>query len=90
MLRFSRPDTNEEVFEIAGPDDSVAELVRLVARSLPGYIQWEAHNERLEWLDTHAARWRCDLKPVGYVDENIGLAPERADNTTERNKTDGR
>lgn len=95
MLRFSRPETNEEVFEIAGPDDDVVALVQLVARSLPSYIQWETYNEQIEYPDTHMGRWKCDLKPIGYVDENLtahlnpevleelNLVPERAKNTTE-------
>lgn len=76
-------------------------LVQLVARSLSTHIQWETRNEQIEYPDTHMGRWNCDLKPIGYVDENmtahldpevlkeLNLVPERAKDTTERN-TDGR
>lgn len=46
-------------------------LVKLVARTLPNSIDWEIGNERLENPCTHAGRWRCDLKPIGRIDENM-------------------
>lgn len=67
----------------------------MIARSLPHSIDWEIANEQLDISDTHRGRWRCDLKPIGRVDENLvahlnqdaiaNLGPERATNTTERN-----
>ena len=71
MLRFSRPETNEEVFQISGSDENIVELVKLVARSLPHSIDWEIANEQLDISDTHRGRWRCDLKPIGRVDEDM-------------------
>ena len=38
---------------------------------LPHNIDWEIANEQLDISDTHAGRWRCDLKPIGRVDENM-------------------
>lgn len=71
MIRFSRPETNEEVFQIAGSDQDVAELVKILARMLPHSIDWETKNEQLDAPDSHTGRWRCDLKPIGRVDENM-------------------
>lgn len=71
MLRFSRPETNDEVFQIAGSVQDVVDLVKLVARMLPHSIDWEIENEQLNTLDTHTGRWSCDLKPIGRVDENL-------------------
>lgn len=71
MLRSSRPETNEEVFEIAGSDENIIELVKRIARYLPHSIDWEIANEQLDISDTHTGRWRCDLKPIGRVDENM-------------------
>lgn len=47
------------------------ELVKLVARMLPHNIDWKTENEQLDISDTHTGRWRCDLKPIGRVDENL-------------------
>ena len=71
VLRFSRPETNEEVFQIFGSEENVVELVKTVARMLPHSINWEIENERLDTSDTHTGRWRCDLEPIGRVDENM-------------------
>ena len=38
---------------------------------LPHSIDWEIKNEQLDISDTHKGRWRCDLKPIGRVDENM-------------------
>lgn len=71
MLRFSSPETNEEVFQIYASEENVAELVKTVARMLPHSIDWEIANEQLDISDTHKGRWCCDLKPIGRVDENM-------------------
>lgn len=71
MLRFSRPETNEEVFQIFGSEENVVELVKTVARMLPHSINWEIENEQLDTPGTHTGRWSCDLKPIGRVDENL-------------------
>jgi hypothetical protein len=82
------------------PEESVVELVKAVARMLPRSVEREPTNEKFEFnRDTHRGKWRCDLKPIGYVDENLmahfgqdaitNLGPERANNATERN-TNGR
>lgn len=71
MIRFSRPETNEEVFQISGSEESVVELVKTVARMLPHTIDWEIKNERLDTSDMHTGHWSCDLKPIGRVDENM-------------------
>ncbi len=71
MLRFSRPETNEEVFQIAGSEQDVVELVKIGARMLPHNIDWEIKNKQLDIPDTHTGRWSCDLKPIGQVDENL-------------------
>lgn len=71
MIRSSRPETNEEVFQIAGPEGDVVELVKTVARMLPHSIDWEIANKQLDVSDTHTGRWYCDLKPIGRVDENL-------------------
>lgn len=100
VLRYSRPETNDEVFEIYGPEESVATLVRVISRLLPHSIEWEPSSESIKYdRDTHRGEWRCDLKPTGRIDENLmahfdkdaiaNLGPELADNTTERN-TNGR
>lgn len=71
-------------------------LVKVIARMLPNSIEWEPSNERLEFdRDTHRGSWRCDLKPIGRIDENLmahfdqdaiaNFGPERANNATERN-----
>lgn len=70
MLRSSRPETNEEVFEIAGSEKDVAELVKRVARTLSNSVEWET-NVQPNAPDTHMGRWRCDPKPIGRVDENM-------------------
>lgn len=44
MLRFSRPESNEEVFQISGSEENVVELVKTVARMLPHNIDWEIKN----------------------------------------------
>lgn len=49
----------------------MAELVKTAARMLPHSIDWEIANEHLDISDTHKGRWRCDLKPIGRVDENM-------------------
>lgn len=36
---------------------------------LPHSIDWEIKNEQLDISDTH--KGRCDLKPIGRVDENM-------------------
>lgn len=69
MLRFSRPETNEEVFQIYGSD--MVELVKLVARNLPVNTIREIKNEQLDAPGSHTGRWCCDLKPIGRVDENM-------------------
>lgn len=71
MIRSSRAETDEEVFEIAGSDENIVELVKIVARMLPHNINWEIANEQLDTSDTHMGRWRCDLKPIGRVDEDM-------------------
>lgn len=71
MLRFSRPETNEEVFQISGSEKNVVELVKTVARMLPHNIDWGIKNERLDTSDIHTGGWSCDLKPIGRVDENM-------------------
>ncbi len=71
MLHFSRPETNEEVFQIYGSDADIVELVKLVARNLPNSIDWGIKNEQLDIPVTHTGRWSCDLKPIGRVDENL-------------------
>ena len=87
VLRFSRPETNDEVFELYGPEESAVELVKIVARMLPRSIEWEPTNEKFEFnRDTHCGSWLCDLKPIGRI---ANLGPERADTATERN-TNGR
>ena len=79
-----------------GPEESVAELVKVITRILPNSIEWKPANEELEFnRDTHCGSWRCDLKPIGHIDENLmahfdqdaiaNLGSERANNTTERN-----
>ena len=83
-----------------GPEESVVELVKVVARMLPNSIEWEPSSESIEFdCGTHRGSWRCDLKPIGRIDENLmahldqdaiaNLGPERANNATERNN-DGR
>ena len=71
VLHFSRPETNEEVFQIYGSDADIVELVKLVARNLPNSIDWEIKNEQLDALGSPTGRWRCDLEPIGRVDENM-------------------
>lgn len=71
MIRFSRPETNEEVFQIAGAEQDVVELVKIVARMLPHNIDWEIANDQLDTSDMHKGRWSCDLKSIGRVDENL-------------------
>ncbi len=71
VIRSSRPETNEAVFQIAGPDQDVVELVKILARMLPHNIDWEIKNERLDTPGSHTGRWSCDLKPIGRVDENM-------------------
>lgn len=76
------------------------ELVKAITRMLPRSIEWEPSNEPIEFNhDTHRGEWRCDLKPIGRIDENLmahfdqdaiaNFGPERADNVTER-KNNGR
>jgi hypothetical protein len=38
---------------------------------LPHSIDWEIANDQLDISDAHKGRWRCDLKPIGRVDENM-------------------
>ena len=63
---------------------------------LPRSIEWEPSSESIEFdHGTHRGKWRCDLKPIGHIDENLmahfdqdaiaNLGLERADNATERN-----
>lgn len=47
------------------------ELVKLVARNLPNSIDWEIKNEQLDAPGSRMGRWRCDLEPIGRVDENM-------------------
>ena len=100
VLRYSRPETNDEVFELYGPEESVVELVKVVTCMMPDSIEWAPANERIEFgRDTHRGSWRCDLKPIGRIDKNLmprfdqnaiaNLGPERANNATER-KINGR
>lgn len=86
MLHFSRPETDEEVFQISGSEQDVVELVKVVARMLPHSIDWEIKNEQLDIPDMHMGRWSCDLKPIGRVDENLvaRLDREWAGQLTER------
>ena len=78
----------------------MAELVQVISRMLPNSVEWGLANEKFEFnRDTHRGAWRCELKPIGRIDENLmarfdqdaiaNLGPERADNATERN-TNGR
>lgn len=69
-------------------------LVKVAARMLSHTVEWEPVNEKFD-RGTHQGSWRCDLKPIGRIDENLmahfdhdaiaNLGPERADNATERN-----
>lgn len=61
MIHFSRPETNEEVFQIFGSEENMVELGKIVARMLP-------HSSTLQ---AHTGRWSHDLKPIGRVDENL-------------------
>lgn len=71
VIRSSRPETNEAVFQIAGSEQDVVELVKILARMLPHSIDWEIKNEQLDAPGLHTGRWCCDLKPIGRVDENM-------------------
>ena len=74
----------------------MVELVKVITRMMPRSIEWKPSDETIEFdRGTHRGSWRCDLKPIGRIDENLmahfdqdaiaNLGPERADNTTERN-----
>jgi hypothetical protein len=67
---------------------------------LPNSIEWGPSNESIKYdHDIHRGSWRCDLKPIGCINENLmahfdqdaiaNLGPEWANNATERN-TNGR
>ena len=71
VIRSSRPETNEEAFQIYGSDANIIKLIKLIARNLPNSIDWEIKNEQLDAPGAHTGRWRCDLKPIGRVDENM-------------------
>ena len=96
VLRYSRPEANEEAFEIAGSDRDIVELIKVITQMLPHSIEWGHSNESIEFdRGTHRGEWRHDLKPIGRIDENLmahfdqdaiaNLGPERADNAAERN-----
>lgn len=46
MIRLSRPETNEEVFQIAGSDQNMVELVKLVARMMPRSVEWDTEEPK--------------------------------------------
>lgn len=71
VIRSSRPETNKEVFQIAGSEQDVVELVKIIARMLSHNIDWGIKNEQLDAPGVHTGRWSCDLKPIGRVDENL-------------------
>ena len=55
-----------------GPEESVVELVKIVARMLPHSVEWEPANEKFEFNhDTRCGSWRSGLKPIGRIDENL-------------------
>lgn len=62
---------------------------------LPHSVEWEPSNDSIEFdRGTHRGKWRCDLKPIGRIDEKLmahfdqdAIAnhdPERVKNATER------
>ena len=78
----------------------MVELVKVITRMLPHSVEWAPSNERTGFdPDTHRGSWRCDMKPIGRIDDNLmarfdqdaiaNLGPERTNNATERN-TNGR
>lgn len=78
MIRFSRPETNEEVFQIYGSEENVVELVKLVARMLPHKGRWSCDLKPIGRVDENlVAHFNRDaLEALGLTTKEPENGPD--------------